>query len=232
MKATKQTINDIMSFRDKVIEQPFSAKMTKFYNNSIEFAKSSNIKREYDAVTNTISEYKPTSDLTDLSLTQELVNIIGKLFMQNNTKFSVCTIPAVLKFYLSDDIILSDEVAISDSDFEFGGYEHAESVFNYMFLNKDIMLYSLLAFNLEADRKKIHIRYSVLNRQYLDISNINTLDIEMVDDLFGVDKTSYGSKVPQFGDYSINKMKDVVQRAGFNEIIYNQNKYKEINDNE
>lgn len=214
MKANKFTINDIIEFRSKVIENPFNEKMTTFYRNSV------------------LTEQDETfADIPfDSELTKKLTNDIGEFLYNNNCKFAVCAVPTVKRFYMDDENVRSDEINTTVTKFDYTTDEHLKSVLTHLFANKELLLHSVYV--IDGETKQVNLRFIETNKPYLDVTNLSTLDIEEIHDLSDIDNTKYGSKVPDFGNYSINKMKEAVVNAGYNEIIYNENKYKEINDNE
>lgn len=214
MKATQIVIDDILSMRGKIINSQFDSKISLIYSNSIQ--KISNV-----------------SELTfNFELAKKIISILATLSIKNNYNFMATSLSSNILFYLDEDnIIHKENIVVKTVDFEYVDDSHIESVLNSIFLKNTVLFHSLYVVN-EDSNNIVYLRYEILNKNYLDISSINTFEIETIIDNSDVEQMKYDSKVPDFGNYSINKMKEIITNAGYNEIIHNQNKYKEINDNE
>lgn len=214
MKATQIVIDDILSMRGKIINSQFDSKISLIYSNSIQ--KISNV-----------------SELTfNFELAKKIISILATLSIKNNYNFMATPLSSNILFYLDEDnIIHKENIVVKTVDFEYVDDSHIESVLNSIFLKNTVLFHSLYVVN-EDSNNIVYLRYEILNKNYLDISSINTFEIETIIDNSDVEQMKYDSKVPDFGNYSINKMKEIITNAGYNEIIHNQNKYKEINDNE
>lgn len=214
MKATQIVIDDILSMRGKIINSQFDSKISLIYSNSIQ--KISNV-----------------SELTfNFELAKKIISILATLSIKNNYNFMATSLSSNILFYLDEDnIIHKENIVVKTVDFEYVDDSHIESVLNSIFLKNTVLFHSLYVVN-EDSNNIVYLRYEILNKNYLDISSINTFEIETIIDNSDIEQMKYDSKVPDFGNYSINKMKEIITNAGYNEIIHNQNKYKEINDNE
>lgn len=217
MRATQIILSDMKAYQDKLVNGTFEEKVKAFYENSVRV---------------------PNDDintLLDVETTKKALAIFLKVLKSEHIDFCVQTYPVILGFFKNDeDIIWYDEIDIPNSEkYQYTDDEDTlKNIFIEILKNKKVSLYSLYVLKTYEGKQSMGVRYKEIHREYIDARNFDFSSVEMLPDDYGVDKSKYGKDVSDMGDYFIQRTRQKIMEHGYTDIIHDETKYKEINENE